>query len=124
MYDGMNIIREVHDGVPIAYLRGLDVDEVWARTEGGETRFYLSDELGGTAALVDNTGAVLTQYSYGPFGTTAASGMPSLNAFQFTGRENDGTGLYYFRNRYYSPLLARRSQDPLSSTASSTVSPR
>ncbi len=38
----------------------------------------------------------------------------SSNPFQFTGRENDGTGLYYNRARYYSPTLGRFiSQDPL-----------
>lgn len=32
--------------------------------------------------------------------------------FQYTGRENDGTGLYYFRMRYYSPTMQRfRSED-------------
>lgn len=36
------------------------------------------------------------------------------NPFQFTGRENDGTGLYYYRARYYSPELQRFiSQDPI-----------
>ena len=34
--------------------------------------------------------------------------------FQYTGRENDGTGLYYYRARYYSPELSRFiSQDPI-----------
>lgn len=33
---------------------------------------------------------------------------------EYTGRENDGNGLYYYRARYYSPLLGRFiSQDPL-----------
>lgn len=90
------------------------MDEVWARTEGGETQFYLADELGSTAALVDGGGTVQTQYAYGPFGATQVSGAPSPNPFQFTGRENDGTGLYYLRNRYYSPALARFiSEDPV-----------
>ena len=39
---------------------------------------------------------------------------PSANTFQFAGRENDGTGLYYMRARYYSPALQRFiSQDPI-----------
>lgn len=33
---------------------------------------------------------------------------------QFTGRENDGTGLYYYRARYFSPTLQRFiSEDPI-----------
>ena len=38
----------------------------------------------------------------------------SSNPYQFTGRENDGTGLYYYRARYYSSALSRFiSQDPI-----------
>ena len=34
--------------------------------------------------------------------------------YQFTGRENDGTGLYFYRARYYSPTFQRFvSQDPI-----------
>ncbi len=42
------------------------------------------------------------------------SGTSSANSTEFTGRENDGTGLYYLRARYYSPAIGRFiSQDPL-----------
>jgi len=34
------------------------------------------------------------------------TGMSS-NPFQYTGRENDGTGLYYYRAQYYAPKLHR-----------------
>jgi RHS repeat-associated protein len=43
-----------------------------------------------------------------------STGTASSNGFQYTGRENDGTGLMYYRARYYSPGLQRFiSQDPL-----------
>ena len=42
------------------------------------------------------------------------SGATSANAAQFTGRENDGTGLYFSRARYYSPQHGRfTAEDPL-----------
>jgi RHS repeat-associated protein len=42
------------------------------------------------------------------------SGSSSGNRFQFTGRENDGHGLYYNRARYYSPSLGRfLGEDPI-----------
>jgi RHS repeat-associated protein len=49
------------------------------------------------------------------FGLTAAiPRMSKTNPYQFTGRENDGTGLYYYRARYYSPTFQRFvGQDPL-----------
>lgn len=58
-------------------------------------------------ALTDSTTAILTTYTYDPFGRTLASGAPSANPFQYTGREQDGTGLYAYRDRYYHPGLAR-----------------
>jgi RHS repeat-associated protein len=49
-----------------------------------------------------------------PFGTTSVSGATDANPYQFTGRESDGTGLYYYRARYYHPQLQRFvSEDPL-----------
>lgn len=49
-----------------------------------------------------------------PFGKTAVSGAASANPLQYTGRESDGTGLYYYRARYYSPTFQRFiSEDPL-----------
>jgi RHS repeat-associated protein len=54
------------------------------------------------------------QYTYEPFGNTTVSGASSTKLFQYTGRENDGTGLYYYRARYYHPILQRFiSEDPI-----------
>jgi RHS repeat-associated protein len=55
-----------------------------------------------------------SEYTYEPFGKTADTGGLNTNPFQFTGRENDGTGLYYYRARYYHPGLQRfMSEDPI-----------
>jgi RHS repeat-associated protein len=35
------------------------------------------------------------------------TGTTSTNAYQLTSRETDGTGLLYYRARYYSPVLQR-----------------
>jgi RHS repeat-associated protein len=56
---------------------------------------------------------VAASFSCDPFGNTTVTGT-STNVFQYTGRENDGTGLYYYRARYYSPKLQRFvSEDPI-----------
>jgi RHS repeat-associated protein len=74
----------------------------------------LGDGLGSRIALADETGEVRTEYSYEPFGNTTTSGTPSSNQVQFTARERDATGLYYYRARYYDPSLQRFiSEDPL-----------
>jgi RHS repeat-associated protein len=54
------------------------------------------------------------RYRYGPFGSTEETGAGGSNPFQYAGRENDGTGLYYYRARYYSPRHHRFiSEDPI-----------
>jgi hypothetical protein len=37
---------------------------------------------------------VQTEYTYEAFGKTTPSGPTSTNSFRYTGREDDGTGLY------------------------------
>ncbi len=74
----------------------------------------MTDALGGTVSLTDTTGTIQTQYTFDPYGNTSQSGNNSTNSFAYTGRENDGIGLYYNRARYYSPELGRFiSEDPL-----------
>jgi RHS repeat-associated protein len=64
--------------------------------------------------LLGSSGAIQTEYNYEPFGRGTTTGIASSNKQTYTGREDDGTGLYYYRSRYYSPTRQRFvSQDPL-----------
>jgi len=93
-------------------LTGLNVDEYLTRSDSNGLVSYLSDALGLTVGLV-NSGGQGTSYAYQSFGATIG-GSGSTNPYQFTGRENDGNGLYYFRGRYYSTTLQSFiSQDPI-----------
>jgi RHS repeat-associated protein len=115
LYDGLNVVQELVSGSPSANIMlGLAVDESFTRTDSGGPRHLLSDALGGTVALTDDSATVRTEYSYEPFGKTAISGATNGNQVQFTGRENDATGLYSFRARFYSPEVQRFiSEDPI-----------
>jgi RHS repeat-associated protein len=115
LYDGVNLVQELTGGTPTAnLLPGLDIDEIFVRTDSNGASAFLTDGLGSTLALVDTSGVVQAQYTFDPFGTTTVSGPTSTNAVQFTGRENDGTGLYFYRARFYSPRLQRFiSEDPI-----------
>jgi RHS repeat-associated protein len=116
LYDGDDIVQEIENGVvTVNYIRTLNIDEPLARIQSsGTVRYYQADALGSIIALTDQTGAIRTRYTYDPFGNVLVSGEPSDNPFQYTGRENDGTGLYYYRARYYSPELQRFiSEDPI-----------
>jgi len=117
LYDGINPLQETNGVAVLAnMLTGLGIDEYLARTgvAAGTTDTFLTDSLGSTVALTDSSGTIQTQYTYEPFGKTTSSGVVSTNSFQYTGRENDGTGLYYYRARYYHPQLQRfSSEDPI-----------
>jgi RHS repeat-associated protein len=93
----------------------LNIDEPLMRIKADNTiRYYHTDALGSVIALSDDAGAIKTTYTYQPFGATIVTGEASDNPFQYTGRENDGTGFYYYRARYYSPELQRFiSEDPI-----------
>ena len=112
LYDGADVVTEA-GATNASYLGTLNIDEPIVRQMPSGNEYYHTDDLGSTIALSDDTGAITTRYTYGPFGSTTITGT-STNPFQFTGRENDGTGLYYYRARYYSPSRSRfLSEDPL-----------
>jgi RHS repeat-associated protein len=118
LYDNADILRETIDGTAIHYLRSLGIDEPFSR---GGSEYYLHDALGSAVALTDRTGVVTTSYSYEPFGRTEATGAVSGNPFQYTGRENDTTGLHSYRARYYHPTLQRFiSEDPIAFSGGDT----
>lgn len=114
LYDGQDIVAEIQGGaVSVTYLRSLNIDESFVRQSVNGNEYYHVDALGSTLALTNSAGAVTTTYAYEPFGRTQITGT-SGNPFQYTGRENDGTGLYYYRARYYSPTYHRFLQeDPI-----------
>ena len=116
LYDGLNPVQELNGNNPPSptaeLLTGLDIDEYFTRTDSNGAMSFLTDALGSTLALPDSGGSINTSYTYEPFGKTTVSGS-NANPYQFTGRENDGTGLHFYRARYYSPTFQRFvSQDP------------
>jgi len=107
VYDGLNPVQELSgNNVSATLVTGLGIAEVFSRTDTSAWSF-LTDGLGSTVGLTDSTGTVQAQYTYEPFGNTTMAGPASSNSYQYTGRENDGTGLYYYRTRYYNPTFER-----------------
>src|SRR5216683_6598036 len=127
LYDGWNPVQELAPStlplapVPTAnMLTGLGIDEYFQRSDPvNGTLTFLTDALGSPLALTNSSGAIATSYTYEPFGKVSVTNPPLLNPnpYQFTGRENDGTGLYFYRARYYSPTFQRFiAQDPIGFT--------
>jgi RHS repeat-associated protein len=108
------------NGDSLSVLSGRDIDTHLAVVhEGGQIEYGLADAQNSTVATSDQTGKLMSSFSYEPYGkTTTTSGYP----FQFTGRVPSAAGLYYFRARYYSPCTGRFiSQDPIGFLGGSTL---
>jgi RHS repeat-associated protein len=117
LYDSLNPVQESSGATVLAnILPGPRLDDFLTRTDvtSGVTSFFLADALGSSVAVTDATAAVQTEYTYEPFGQTTIVGASNSNPYQYTGRENDGAGLYYYRGRYYNTEWQRLiSEDPL-----------
>jgi RHS repeat-associated protein len=114
LFDGANAVQELSGSTATANLTSGGIDEMFTRADASGAYTPLQDALGSTIALVDASGGLVTQYAYDPFGNTTVTGATNANNFQYTGRENEGNGLYFYRARYYSPVLGRFvNEDPL-----------
>jgi RHS repeat-associated protein len=117
LFDRFNPVQETSGATILTnILPGLGLDEFLTRTDVGSavTSSFLPDALGSAVALADASSTVQTEYAYEPFGKTSSTGASNTSSYQYTGRENDGTGLYYYRARYYHPGLQRFiSEDPI-----------
>ncbi len=114
IYDGLQAVGEVTASEQIGLLTGLGLDEVIARYSPLGGRYYLTDALNTVIAQTRSDRSVQNFYAYSPYGETNALGPDEGNPIQYTARENDGTGLYYYRARYYDPDLGRFiGEDPI-----------
>jgi RHS repeat-associated protein len=114
LYDGANAVQETVGSTINPILVGLGIDERFARNDTTGRTYFLSDAINSTIALTNSSGAIQNTYSYDPYGNTSQSGTGFTNPYQYTGREADTSGLYYYRARYYSPMMAGFiSEDPV-----------
>jgi RHS repeat-associated protein len=94
------------------YIYGVGLDEPLIQvTSAGVLTYLHSDRLGSVIATTDSTGTVTNKSKYSPFGEN----VPVGTTFGFTGQRYDAeTGLYYYKNRHYSPAVGRFLQtDPI-----------
>jgi RHS repeat-associated protein len=123
VYDRMNFVQE-KDGtggsanVTANLITGLMLDDTYARMTGSNPSavisHFLPDANSNVIKLLDSTQAITDSYSYEAYGTTTHGTGTNGNSQQYTGRENDGTGLYFYRARYYLPAAGRFvAEDPI-----------
>lgn len=116
LYDGLNPVQELSGGNPNAnLLTGLGIDEYFQRTNSSGSSYFFNDVLRSTIALTDASGNIQTEYTYEPYGKAITTGNPSSSSYKYAGREDDDpTGLFYYRSRFYHPGLQRfLGEDPI-----------
>jgi RHS repeat-associated protein len=111
VYDGENFVQELNGATVTANLVTGGIDELFARKEGSTASYPLTDVLGSVIGLTDASGVLQTQYSYEPYGKATRSGAATTNSQTYTGREDDGNDLSFYRARYYMPKLDRFVQE-------------
>ena len=84
----------------------------WAGIHQDQWRYSLNDHLGSSTLELNETGELISQESFYPFGGTswwAARSMvhAQYKTARYSGKERDATGLYYYGMRYYAPWLQR-----------------
>ena len=76
---------------------------------GNQTLYHHYNQVGSTTELTDADGRLLYTYSYGTYGELL-NGNKTITRFLYNGQygvSTDSNGLYYMRQRYYSPQLKR-----------------
>lgn len=95
------------------WVYGSSLDEILIQvSNAGVLTYYYGDNLGSVIALANSAGTVSNKYNYGPYGES----LPVAGStFGYTAQRYDAeTGLYYFKNRHYSPAIGRFLQpDPI-----------
>lgn len=116
LYNGPDLLKEygANWGTPTAsYVHGPYMDDPILRATVSGTQYYHQDGLGSVVAMSDASGLTTGTRRYDAWGNVMdATG--TVMQYGYTGREPDGTGLIYYRARYYDPAIGRFTQrDPI-----------
>ncbi|MDP3486990.1 MAG: RHS repeat-associated core domain-containing protein, partial [Bacillota bacterium] len=76
-----------------------------AEVRGPTTSYFHNDHLGSPRAVTDASGVPGSSMATKPFGEPHAGSAQT--SYGFTGKDLDGTGLYYFAARYYDASVGR-----------------
>jgi RHS repeat-associated protein len=103
----------VSDGRRIALVQRRTKQKDGHNLPVSTTRYQLSNKIGSVTLDLDETGHIFTYEEYSPFGATTYKAGNVPKRYQYSGKELDETGLYYYGARYYCAVIGRwTSPDP------------
>jgi RHS repeat-associated protein len=129
IYDGANpyddfTVTPATTTLATRYLYGTGIDQIFARYDGSNVDWYLTDRLGSVVDIVRASNGNSHTTTYDSFGQILSENgsLVSGDRFKYTAREWDGgIGQYFYRARYYSPSVGRfESEDPIGFWAGDT----
>jgi RHS repeat-associated protein len=119
LYSDEGLIGEYNAGGQEIRAYGYAPDSVWSTNPlymrvGANYYWYRNDHQGRPQKLIETSGRVVWEATYGAFGTANIVLAEVQNNLVGPGQYRDTeTGLYYNRNRYYDPAIGRYLQtDP------------
>jgi RHS repeat-associated protein len=118
VYNGLNLIAELddNDAVVASYTHGPGIDNLLSMRMNSTNFFYHTNHQGSITDITSISGTIIKQYRYDSYGNLILENGPSItDDFAYAGRKlHERSGLYYYRNRFYSPVLGRFiTQDPI-----------
>ena len=94
---------------PVKYVRDGSGTLMARINSDGSKDYYHPDHLGSTRIMTNESGDVIAEYEYLPYGGELAGGNNSV--YTFTGQEHDPEiNLMYYKARYHSPYLRQFTQ--------------
>jgi RHS repeat-associated protein len=109
-FDGNLISESRSDGtMNIEYLYVDQSRMAMVESDTGKLFFYHNNYLGTPVLMTDDTGTVVWEADYKPFGEASVNpNSAAVNNFRFAGQYYDSeTGLHYNWHRYYDPTTGR-----------------
>lgn len=87
-------------------------NEYISQNNGSSSGYYLNDEQGSIRYLTGSDGSIRNHYRYSAFGESITAEETVPNRLKYNAQmEDELTGLYYLRARYYNASLGRFTQE-------------
>ena len=110
------ILMELNGSGDIVKTYGYANSEVIAQHDGDnedEIYFYLNDRLGSVRLVINDSGSVVSHYTYEPFGEVIDDDVTFVNDFLFTGQYFDFDRIVSYHLKLTDPGFLTRTHGPI-----------